>query len=174
MFCCLLLLCFSFICRAQEEEEKEQPQDTFADILTDECGEQPDSLDDYSMPSDFAGVEAIEVTNGNTIVVLLSNKTRKAVRLSGLSVADVKTNEGKQAQQFLSNMVLGKKVFVFQYQKTNADKMEGIIALAGTYTDVNLSMLKSGMARYEKSKQLSEHDNCAYSITANSSKKPQQ
>lgn len=172
MFCCLLLLCFSFTCHAQEEEETEQPQDTFADILTDECGEQPDSLDDYFMPSDFAGIEVVEVTNGNTIVVLLSNKTRKTVRLSGLSVSDVKTNEGKQAQQFLSNMVLGKKIFLFQYQKTSADKMEGIIALAGTYADVNLSMLKAGMASYEKSKHLSEYDNCAYKTTTNSNKKP--
>jgi endonuclease YncB( thermonuclease family) len=160
LICCLFILLFSFTCYAQEEEE--QPQASLADMLMDECGEQPESLDDYFMPSEFSDVEVVEVTNGNTIIVLMANKTRKTIRLAGLSVSEIKTDEGKKSQQFLSGLVLGNRIFVLQYEKTNTDNIEGIITLARNYTDVNLSMLKSGMARYEKSKFLSEYDNCAY------------
>lgn len=160
VFCCLfILLCF-FTCYAQEEEEL--PQASLADMLTDECGEQPESLDDYFMPSEFSDVEVVEVTNGNTIIVLIANKTRKTIKLAGLIVSDMKSDEGKKSQQFLSGLVSGKRIFILQHEKTNTDNMEGIVTLAGNYTDVNLSMLKSGMARYEKSKFLSEYDNCAY------------
>jgi endonuclease YncB( thermonuclease family) len=162
--CCLLLLCLSFPCHAQQEEpEEETPQPSLSDIFTDECGDAPNSLDDYSMPSAFSNVEVVEVSSGNSIVVqLAANKTRKLVRLAGLSAPDVKTNEGKAAQKFLSDLVLGKRIFVFQYEATSADKMEGIVALAGTYKDVNLSMLKSGLVRYQESKLLSSYDNCVY------------
>jgi endonuclease YncB( thermonuclease family) len=162
----LLVLFFSFTCYSQEEEEEEQPQASLADILTDECGEQPDSLNDYLMPSEFSDVEVVEVANGNTIVVVIANKNRKTIKLTGLIVSDIKTDEAKKSQQFLSGLVLGKRIFVLQYEKTNTDNMEGIVTLAGNYTDVNLSMLKSGLARYEKSKFLSEYDNCAYKQTA--------
>lgn len=169
LFCCLFLLSFSFTCHAQEEDEK---QTSLTEILTDECGAQPDSLDAYFMPSEFANVEVAEVTSGNTIVVILANKSRKQVRLAGLAVSDIKTSEGKASQQFLSNLVSGKKIFVLQYEKTNADNMEGVVTLAGSYTDINLSMLKSKTARYTESKFLSDYDNCAYKqIAANQQKK---
>ena len=159
----LCFLCFSLTCHAQEEDEK---QAMLADILTDECGEQPDSIDDYLMPSQFANVLVVEVTSGNTIVVELANKTRKTIRLTGLSVSDVKTGEGKQAQQLLSTLVSNKRIFLLQYERTSEDKTEGIIALAGTYMDINLAMLKAGIAHYEESKFLSEYDNCAYKQTS--------
>ena len=162
----LLFLCFSFPCYAQQQEEEEGPQPSLSDIFTDECGQPPDSLDDYSMPSTFSNVEVVEVSSGNSIVVQLANKTRKIARLAGLSALDVKTNEGKAAQKFLSDLILGKHIFVFQYEETVADKMEGIIALAVAYTDINLSMLKSGLVHYQESKFLSPYDNCVYKQTA--------
>ncbi|GEM_PF-3397608 len=162
------LLSVTFTCHAQEEDEK---QASLADILTDECGTAPDSADDYLMPSAFANVLVAEVTNGNTIIVELTNKTRKSVRLTGLNVPDIKTNEGKQARQILLTLLSNKRIFLLQYEETSTDKAEGIIALAKTYADINLAMLKSGMALYEQSKFLSDYDNCAYKQTFLKAKK---
>ena len=107
--------------------------------------------------------KVIEVVNGNTFRISLSDKTQRKVKL--VATATPKDADGKIAQKILSDLILGKTVFILVNPSKDKDKnLVGDVRVGGTL--VNRKMLELGWARYESPAPytISGHTACVYKI----------
>lgn len=92
-----------------------------------------------------------KVADGDTITVLNSNSEKFRVRLSGIDAPESKQVVGKQATQYLTDIVLGQTVTV-EYEKLDRyGRIIGVVLLDGQ--DVNYQLIKAGFAWHYKQYQ---------------------
>jgi endonuclease YncB( thermonuclease family) len=135
------------------------------------CGNPLEQSDFYLTPNGYDKLLVTKVIDGRTIVVLLPNDKDKKMRLGGIDVPRRGTKEWKISQQYLSDLVLGKRVDVLLHGSSEKDKiLGGRVSAVGSSPDVNLAMLESGMARYKQSTYLTWYDGCMYNLAAEKAK----
>ena len=105
----------------------------------------------------------VRITDGDTLVVLDSNKVQYKIRLVGIDAPEKKQAYGKKSKDNLSDLVAGKHVVV-EYDKLDRYKrILGKVKLSGE--DVNLEQVEAGMAWHYKKYQneQSQSDRMMYS-----------
>ena len=114
------------------------------------------------MAGTIAG-NVVRVSDGDTLVVLDSNKVQYKIRLVGIDAPEKKQAYGKKSKENLSDLVAGKFVVV-EYDKLDRyQRILGKILLNSK--DMNLEQIKSGMAWHYKKyqKEQSQSDRMLYS-----------
>jgi endonuclease YncB( thermonuclease family) len=113
-------------------------------------------------PKSFNGT-VISVTDGDTIVVLMADKTSVKIRLEGIDCPEGKQDFGTRAKQATSQLCYGKKVRV---EKLGEDRYGR--TLARVYVGnlcVNKELLRLGMAwhykKYNKHAKMAKLENKA-------------
>ena len=105
----------------------------------------------------------VRITDGNTLVVLDSNKVQYKIILVGIDAPEKKQAYGRKSIENLSDLVAGKFVVV-EYDKLDRyRRVLGKILLNSK--DMNLEQIKSGMAWHYKKyqKEQSQSDRMLYS-----------
>ena len=105
----------------------------------------------------------VRITDGDTLIVLDSNKVQYKIRLVGIDAPEKKQAYGKKSKDNLSDLVAGKHVVV-EYDKLDRYKrILGKVKLSGE--DVNLEQVEAGMAWHYKKYQneQSQSDRMMYS-----------
>ena len=105
----------------------------------------------------------VRITDGDTLVVIDTNKIQHKIRLMGIDAPEKKQAYGKKSKDNLSDLVAGKHVVV-EYDKLDRYKrVIGKIVLSGK--DLNLEQITSGMAWHYKKYQgeQSQSDRMKYS-----------
>lgn len=98
----------------------------------------------------FVGA-VIKVADGDTITISNSNSQKVRVRLSGIDAPESKQIVGKQAAQYLTDIILGRTVTV-EYEKLDRyGRVIGVVLLDGQ--DVNYQVIKAGFAWHYKKYQ---------------------
>lgn len=93
----------------------------------------------------------VRITDGDTLVVLDTNKVQYKIMLTGIDAPEKKQAYGMKSKENLSDLVAGKFVVV-EYDKLDRYKrVLGKILLNGE--DVNLEQVASGMAWHYKQYQ---------------------
>ena len=93
----------------------------------------------------------VRIIDGDTVVVLDSNKVQYKIRLMGIDAPEKKQAYGKKSKDNLSDLVAGKFVVV-EYDKLDRyQRIIGKIQLSGE--DINLEQISSGMAWHYKKYQ---------------------
>jgi endonuclease YncB( thermonuclease family) len=105
----------------------------------------------------------VSVSDGDTVTVLDSTNTQHKIRLSGIDAPEKKQPFGQVAKKTLSNLIYNKQVEVSYSKLDRYKRVVGKILLGNQ--DVNLEMLKSGMAWHYKKYQKEQpvEDRLAYS-----------
>jgi endonuclease YncB( thermonuclease family) len=136
------------------------------------CGNPAVHSDFFISLTAFEGAEVIEVVSGNTVIVTLANGERRQMKLSGVDAPDIKTEAGQLSQKYLSELVLNRRVEVLLNGGDFGGKEVGIrLSHEGVSSDVNLSMLESGMGRYGLVENLGSYDKCVYRLAAEKAQK---
>jgi len=93
----------------------------------------------------------VRITDGDTLVVLDTNKIQHKIRLMGIDAPEKNQAYGMKSKDNLSDLVAGKFVVV-EYDKLDRYKrVIGKVLLSGE--DVNLEQIASGMAWHYKKYQ---------------------
>jgi endonuclease YncB( thermonuclease family) len=105
----------------------------------------------------------VRITDGDTLVVLDTNKIQHKIRLVGIDAPEKKQAYGKKSKDNLLTLVAGKYVVVEYEKRDRYQRVIGKIQLKGK--DVNLEQINSGMAWHYKQYQgeQSESDRLKYS-----------
>jgi endonuclease YncB( thermonuclease family) len=110
----------------------------------------------------FTG-KVVGVTDGDTIVVLDSNKKQHRIRLGEIDTPEKTQAFGTQAKQALSQKIYYKNVRVYFKEKDRYGRIIGTVGYLGR--NINAEMVKEGFAwhykRYSKSKVLDEFERTA-------------
>lgn len=96
--------------------------------------------------------KVLDVIDGETLVVELSDKKRKRIKLIGVGAPNRESDSGKSAKEYLANLVLGKSVEIsfISFEDTKRTQITAQVFVAeGEKPDVNREMLKAGLARYK-------------------------
>lgn len=89
-------------------------------------------------------VKVVGVIDGDTITVLLKDKSQKQVRIKGIDAPELPQAFGTEARQKLSDLILN-KIIVIEYLKFKPDgQILGNVFLNGK--DVGLEMIQTGFA----------------------------
>jgi endonuclease YncB( thermonuclease family) len=136
------------------------------------CGNPAVHSDFFISLAEFEGAKVTKVVSGNTVIVTLVNGKRRQMKLSGVAAPDIKTEAGQLSQKYLSELVLNRRVEILLDGGDFRGKEVGIrLPLEGVLSDVNLSMLESGMARYGLVENLGSYDKCVYRLAAEKAQK---
>jgi endonuclease YncB( thermonuclease family) len=156
------LLGCSLLCLAQRVEAS-PPQ------INQPCG---DPSRESMFWVDAAG-KVVQVIDGDTVIVLTGKKNRVRVHLAGIAAPPMNQRFGHEAQQFLEITVLGKAVTVlvnpgaWLNKHPQPKEIIGVINLQdGDRRDVNLALIKAGLARHKNSEPytMSNYTECQYKI----------
>lgn len=96
--------------------------------------------------------KVLNVIDGETILVELTDKRRKRIKLIGVDAPNRKSSLGTSAKEYLANLVLGKSVGIsfVNFEDQRRKQMMAQVSVAGIKEpDVNREMLKAGLARYK-------------------------
>jgi endonuclease YncB( thermonuclease family) len=94
------------------------------------------------------------------------------MKLGGVDVPKIKTQEGMTSRQYLSELVWGKRVTLLLHGVSDEDKtLGGRVSLETPPFDVNQAMIESGLACYKESEYLTSFDNCMYKLSAEKAQK---
>jgi len=93
----------------------------------------------------------VRVTDGDTIVVLDTNKVQHKIRLTGIDAPERGQALGTKSKEHLSDLVAGKTVEVDYSKYDRYQRIFGKILLNGE--DVNLEQVEAGMAWHYKKYQ---------------------
>ena len=155
--CCLLAL----FCASPVMAQSAEP-------LVDPCGDP--RVESFSCP--LLRGTAVEVVDGDTIVLALANRRRVRVELVGISAPERRQAYGRDARSLLSSLVSGRAVEVCvsarQYllvRDAKAKEATGVVYVRGMgMLDVNLLMIQAGLARHAEARPytMSDHDECHY------------
>lgn len=102
--------------------------------------------------------KVVEVLKGDAIIVLMANNERKHVSLAGVNSAS-----SLAAQAFLLNLILNREVSVFVNPGNIAAKeVSGVVHHQSR--DINLELIKEGIARYQapSPNSMSNYTACVY------------
>jgi endonuclease YncB( thermonuclease family) len=93
--------------------------------------------------------KVIKVTDGDTFTMLVNGNRQVKVRLHGIDAPEKGQPFGKNAQQYLSQLIYGKSVTV---DSSGRDRYKRILGIVRTeaFINVNESMLRAGMAWHFK------------------------
>lgn len=103
--------------------------------------------------------KVVGIKDGDTIVVLLKDKTQQTLRLAEVDCPESGQAFGKNAKQFTSNAVFGKEI---TFEKTDEDRWGRTIAKVYYDSELYLSaeIIKAGMGwwyyRYSDDESLGE------------------
>ena len=105
----------------------------------------------------------VRITDGDTLVVLDTNKIQRQIRLMGIDAPEKKQAYGRKSKDNLSDLVAGKFVVVEYDKLSRYKRVIGKILLSGK--DINLEQISSGMAWHYKHNQgeQSQSDHMKYS-----------
>jgi micrococcal nuclease len=96
--------------------------------------------------------KVLEVIDGETLLVELTDKKRKRIKLIGIDAPNLESPSGKSAKEYLANLVLGKTAEIafinFEHEKRKQITAQVVVA-GGQEPDVNREMLKAGLAHYK-------------------------
>ena len=93
----------------------------------------------------------VRITDGDTLVVLDTNKIQHKIRLVGIDAPEKKQAYGKKSKDNLSALVAGRYVVVEYEKRDRYKRILGKIMLSGK--DMNLEQVASGMAWHYKKYQ---------------------
>lgn len=101
------------------------------------------------------------------------------VNLIGIDAPEIaiKKNEssqpyGQKAKKFLADMVLDKKVFIKGYGTDRYNRVLGVVFIGGK--NVNLEMIKAGLAEFDRSKRSKLFDPMPYQLAATAAKQAEE
>jgi endonuclease YncB( thermonuclease family) len=106
-----------------------------------------DSMSIPDLPDHEFRAEVVAVADGDTIVVQGSNSSRHFVQLREIDAPEIAQPYGPESKQHLTEKVLHKRVLV-RWDTRDDGRLLGIVRL--DYRDVNLEMLRDGMAWHYK------------------------
>lgn len=96
------------------------------------------------------------VSDGDTIIVTTADGTKVKVRLYGTDCPEIRHNKklpgqplGDEAKDFVTKLVLNKKVRLNVYNIDRYNRTVSIVYLLEPYTNVNLELVKNGLAVVE-------------------------
>lgn len=93
----------------------------------------------------------VRVSDGDTVVVLDTNKVQHKIRLMGIDAPEKKQAYGRKSKDNLSSLIAGKHVVVEYKKRDQYKRIIGKIKLSGK--DVNLEQVEAGMALHYKQYQ---------------------
>ena len=102
----------------------------------------------FSLFAEEIAGRVVRVADGDTITVLSTPATQHKIRLHGIDAPEKKQPFGRAAGRFLSGLVANREVRVSYTKRDRYGRIVGIVFLDGR--DVNLEMLKAGMAWHYK------------------------
>jgi endonuclease YncB( thermonuclease family) len=114
-----------------------------------------------------------EAIDGNTLIMSIKDKKRLLVHLVGIESSPLGQPFGIDAQRFLERLTKGKKIEVWVnpnhwiMKGPRPEEITGVVYLRNAdRQDVNLSLVRAGMARHKPSKPytMSRHTECQYTI----------
>jgi endonuclease YncB( thermonuclease family) len=115
--------------------------------------------------------KVLNVIDGETLLVELTDKKRKRIKLIGVVTPNVESASGKSAKEYLANLVLGKPVEISFIGIEDAKRKQitaQVSVEGGTEPDVNRKMLRAGLARYkEAGSSLDWYLTCQYKRAEN-------
>lgn len=119
--------------------------------------------------ADFTG-NVVGVTDGDTIIVLGTDKVQHKIRLTGIDAPEKKQPFGNRSKQNLSDMVFNKTVTVETDKRDRYGRELGKV-LAGS-KDANLEQVRAGMAWHYKAYERTQPatDRQAYADAENEAK----
>lgn len=88
----------------------------------------------------------IRVIDGDTVILQETGGFQTRIRLAGIDAPETKMSYGVEAQSFLARLVINKEVVVIARKQDRYGRTVATVFL--DTDDVNLSMLKAGMAWY--------------------------
>ena len=100
-----------------------------------------------SSSSDLVG-QVVKVSDGDTITVLDSSKAQHKIRFHGIDAPEKKQAFGNASRKFLAGLVANREVRVAWSKRDRYQRILGTVFVDGK--DVNLEMLKAGMAWHYK------------------------
>ena len=90
----------------------------------------------------------VKVADGDTITILDASNTQYKIRLQGIDAPEKAQAFGRASGRYLSGLVAGRDVRVTYAKRDQYDRILGIVYLDDR--DINLEMLKAGMAWHYK------------------------
>ena len=90
----------------------------------------------------------VRVADGDTITVLSTSTTQHKIRLQGIDAPEKKQAFGNASRKFLSGLVANREVRVTYAKRDRYGRILGTVFVDGR--DINLEMLKAGMAWHYK------------------------
>jgi len=105
----------------------------------------------------FADIEGVitRIVDGDTVVIESDQGIKYKIRLLGIDAPEIKQLYGKEATKYLSNLILGKTLLVIESDKDRYKRLLGKLVLEGH--DINLALVKNGMAWHYKYYQFSQN-----------------
>jgi endonuclease YncB( thermonuclease family) len=120
----------------------------------------------YSIPLHAAQYKCTRVTDGDTITVITGGQ-KLTIRLVGIDAPEKSRKKNDPGQPFsqastkyLAGMVLNKNVDIVSYGTDRYDRTLGVVYVDGK--NVNLEMIKGGLAEVYKGKPAKGFDNEPY------------
>ncbi len=107
--------------------------------------------------------DVLKVIDGNTITIKAADK-ELIVRIVGIDAPEVGQNKNKEAADFLSKIILNKKVTLgYSVWRTDPDRVPQV-KISSDGKDVGLAMLESGLVWYDEAYEfhLSKSDASLY------------
>ena len=90
----------------------------------------------------------VRVADGDTITVLSTSTAQHKIRLQGIDAPEKKQAFGNASRKFLSGLVANREVRVTYVKRDRYGRILGTVFVDGR--DINLEMLKAGMAWHYK------------------------
>jgi endonuclease YncB( thermonuclease family) len=109
--------------------------------------------------------KVVGVIDGDTVTVLVESKAQKQIRIKGIDAPEKEQLFGNNAREYLTNILLNKKIIV-EYSTLNVERqILGKIILDGK--DIGLGMIESGFAWFceEHKSELTEEEISLYSLS---------
>lgn len=113
--------------------------------------------------------EVVKVFNGESVLFAVSKTKRIRVQLVGISVPPLTQAYGREAKEFVERQVLQREIDVLVnpsdwMKKPKPEKITGMLYLADGDRDVNLALIKEGLAHYKEPKPygMSSYEICKY------------
>ena len=97
--------------------------------------------------ADIEGVIS-RVIDADTVIIKNEKGDKYKVRLLGIDAPETRQHFGKEAKNYLSNIVLGKALIVIGSNEDRYKRLLGKLVLDGE--DINLNLVKNGMAWHYK------------------------
>jgi endonuclease YncB( thermonuclease family) len=90
----------------------------------------------------------VRVVDGDTLVVIDSNKAQHKIQLAGIDAPELQQSFGMESREYLSQQVLGRFVVIEYDKRDDYNLVTGKLLLNNA--DVNLEMISAGLARHSR------------------------